>query len=163
MDFVGGGILGSFLGGVFRLVPEFLKWLDKKNDRAHELAMFSMQCELEKMRGQQKLMEIAAEREAAVDTGVLTAFNSAIKQQADMLANAKGWVVSLSASVRPILTYYLLAMYGAVKICFIVMAIQSGVPFVEALSKSWTVDDMTLLSGVINYWMLDRSLMKRGL
>lgn len=163
IDFVGGGLLGSFLGGVFRLVPEVLKWLDKKNDREHELAMFSMQCELEKQRGQQRLLEIGAEREAAIDTGVLTAFNAAIKQQSDMLANAKGWVVSLSASVRPILTYYLLVMYGLVKFCFIVMTINTGVPLLEALPKNWTPDDMALLSGVINYWMIDRSLAKRGL
>ena len=32
-DILGGGILGSIFGGVFRMAPEVLKWLDKKNDR----------------------------------------------------------------------------------------------------------------------------------
>lgn len=57
-DLLGGGILGSLLGGVFRLAPEVLKWMDKKNERGHELLMFSQQCQLEQLRGSQKLAEI---------------------------------------------------------------------------------------------------------
>ena len=29
-------LLGSLFGGLFRLAPEFLKWLDRKNERDHE-------------------------------------------------------------------------------------------------------------------------------
>ena len=95
-----GGILGGALGGIFRLAPEVLKYFDKKHERTHELALFSRQCELEQMRGQMKLAEIGAQREAAVDVGVMDAFNSAIEQQAQMVKAAGGWAASLSASVR---------------------------------------------------------------
>ncbi len=162
-ELLSGGAFGGLLGGVFRLVPEVVKYFDKKNEREHELEMFKNQCQLEAQRGSQKLAEIGAEREAAVDTGVLNAFNAAITQQTEMVKAAGGWVASLSASVRPVLTYYLLAMYGAVKLCFIIIAIRNNVPFVDALVKNWTPDDMALLTGVVNYWMLDRSLAKRGL
>ena len=103
-DILGGGILGSIFGGIFRMAPEVLKWLDKKNERSHELLMFSRQCDLEQLRGQQKLAEIGAQREAAVDAGVMDAFNNAITQQAEMVKAAGGWVASLSASVRPLVT-----------------------------------------------------------
>lgn len=162
-ELLGGGVLGGLIGGIFRLAPEVLKFFDKKNEREHELSMFSRQCELEQMRGQQKLAEIGAQREAAVDSGVMDAFNAAISQQAEMVKAAGGWAASLSASVRPVLTYYLLLIYGAVKTCFILLAYQNNVPFAEALVKNWTTDDMALLTGVINYWMIDRSLAKRGL
>jgi hypothetical protein len=162
-ELLSGGIFGSLLGGIFRLAPEVLKFLDKKNERGHELEMFNRQCELEAQRGQQKMAEIGAQHEATVDAGVMDAFNNAINQQTEMVKAAGGWAASLSASVRPVLTYYLLAMYGAIKTAFILMAYQQGTPFAESLTKSWTVDDMSLLSGTINYWMLDRSLMKRGL
>ena len=33
----------------------------------------------------------------------------------------------------------------------------------EVLKAAWGVDDMALLSGVVNYWILDRTLAKRGL
>ena len=61
-ELLGGGIFGSLLGGVFRLVPEVLKSFDKKNERSHELSMFDKQCDVEKTRGVQKLSEISAAR-----------------------------------------------------------------------------------------------------
>jgi hypothetical protein len=162
-ELLGGGIFGSLLGGVFRLAPEVLKFFDKKNEREHELNMFSRQCDLEQLRGAQKLAEIGAQREAAVDVGVMDAFNAAINQQAEMVKAAGGWVASLSASVRPVMTYYLLAMYGAAKTAAMVLAYYHGQALTEVLAKSWGPDDMALLTGVINYWMIDRSLAKRGL
>jgi len=162
-ELLGGGVIGSVLGGVFRLAPEVLKYFDKKNERLHELNMFARQCELETLRGQQKLAEIGAQREAAVDVGVMDAFNAAINQQAEMVKAAGGWAASLSASVRPVMTYYLLVMYGAAKTAAMVLAYYHGQALTEVLSKSWGTDDMALLTGVINYWMIDRSLAKRGL
>jgi hypothetical protein len=162
-DLLSGGILGSIFGGVFRLAPEVLKFFDKKNEREHELNMFSRQCELETLRGQQKLAEIGAQREAAVDVGVMDAFNAAINQQAEMVKVAGGWTASLSASVRPVMTYYLLVLYGTAKTAAMVLAYYHGQSLTEVLAKSWGSDDMALLTGVINYWMIDRSLAKRGL
>lgn len=163
LDILSGGLLGSIFGGIFRMAPEVLKWLDKKNERAHELNMFKFQCDLEAQRGQQKLAEIGAQREAAIDVGVMDAFNNAINQQAEMVKAAGGWVASLSASVRPVMTYYLLAMYGAAKTAAMALAYYHGQALTEVLAKSWNVDDMALLTGVINYWMIDRTLSKRGL
>ena len=162
-ELLGGGVIGSVLGGVFRLAPEVLKFFDKKNERLHELSMFSRQCELEQLRGAQKLAEIGAVREAAVDVGVMDAFNAAINQQAEMVKAAGCWAASLSASVRPVMTYYLLVMYGAAKTAAMVLAYYHGQALTEVLAKSWGSDDMALLTGVINYWMIDRSLAKRGL
>jgi len=162
-ELLGGGVIGSVLGGVFRLAPEVLKYFDKKNERLHELNMFARQCELETLRGQQKLAEIGAQREAAVDVGVMDAFNAAINQQAEMVKAAGGWAASLSASVRPVMTYYLLVLYGTAKTAAMVLAYYHGQSLTEVLAKSWGSDDMALLTGVINYWMIDRSLAKRGL
>lgn len=161
-ELLGGGIFGSLLGGVFRLVPEVLKWLDKKNERGHELQMFQSQCDLEKQRGAQKLSEIGAQRDATLDIGAMTAFQSAIQQQTDMVKAAGGWAAALSASVRPVMTYYLLVVYGVVKSCMVLNQMHTGVPFAEVMPRLWSGDDMALLSGVVNYWILDRTLAKRG-
>jgi hypothetical protein len=163
IELLGGGIFGSLLGGLFRLAPEVMKFFDKKNERQHELKMFEQQCQLETLRSNQKLAEIGAQREATVDAGVMDAFNSAIKQQADMVKEAGGWAASLSASVRPVMTYYLLVMYGAAKMAAMILTYYHGQALTEVLAKSWGSDDMALLTGVINYWMIDRSLAKRGL
>lgn len=163
IEMLGGGVVGSVLGGVFRLVPEFLKAFDRKNERSHELAMFDRQCKMEEQRGQQKLAEIGAARDAAIDTGAIDALKLAISQQTEMVKAAGGWVASLSASVRPVMTYYILALYGVVKTAVIIQQISAGNNFVDVLPKVWGVDDMALLSGVVNYYFLDRTIQKRGL
>lgn len=163
LELLGGGVLGSILGGLFRLAPEFLKFLDKKNEREHELAMFDKQCELEKVRGQQKLAEIGAQRDLAVDVGVMDAFQAAINQQTELAKAAGGWVASLSASVRPVMTYYVLALYGAAKTASLIIAYRLNQNIVDVLARCWGPDDMALLAGVVNYWILDRTLAKRGL
>jgi hypothetical protein len=162
-DILSGGILGSIFGGIFRMAPEILKWLDKKDERQHELALFSRQCDLEQMRGQMKLAEIGAQREAAVDVGVMDAFNNAITQQAEMVKAAGGWVASLSASVRPLVTYWVLFVWSFIHVWFAWNAWLAGAPAVEVFKTMMTPDFSALLSGTINYWFLDRTLSKRGL
>ena len=163
LDILSGGLLGSIFGGIFRMAPEVLKWLDKKSERAHELALFSRQCDLEAQRGQQKLAEIGAQREAAIDVGVMDAFQSAIEQQATMVKAAGGWVASLSASVRPVVTYWVLFVWSFIHVWFAWNAWLAGAPATEVFKTMMTPDFSALLSGTINYWFLDRTLSKRGL
>ena len=162
-DILSGGLLGSIFGGIFRMAPEVLKWLDKKNEREHELNMFKFQCDLEAQRGQQKLAEIGAVREAAVDVGVMNAFQSAIEQQATMVKAAGGWVASLSASVRPVVTYWVLFVWSFIHVWFAYNAWLNGAPPTEVFKTMMTPDFSALLAGTINYWFLDRTLSKRGL
>jgi len=162
-EMLSGGILGSIFGGVFRLAPEVLKWMDKKNEREHELNMFKFQCDLEAQRGAQKLAEIGAQREAAVDVGVMDAFNNAITQQAEMVKAAGGWVASLSASVRPVVTYWVLFVWSFIHVWFAWNAWLAGAPATEVFKTMMTPDFSALLSGTINYWFLDRTLSKRGI
>jgi hypothetical protein len=48
-------LLGGLLGGAFRLAPEVLKWLDRRGERGHELAMQDKALEFEKLRGAQRM------------------------------------------------------------------------------------------------------------
>lgn len=159
MDFLSGGLLGSIFGGLFRLAPEVLKFLDRKNERQHELKMFEQQCQLEQMRGAQKLQEIGAQHAMAVDAGVLDALKGAIDQQTEMVKAAGGWVASLSASVRPVVTYALVSVYLGLQVG---MAINSN-SVQEAFQLVITPDFVALVSGILNYHFLNRTLEKRGL
>ena len=163
LDILSGGILGSVFGGLFRLAPEVLKFFDKKNERQHEALMFSRQCDLEQMRGQMKLAEIGAQREAAIDVGVMDAFQSAIEQQATMVKAAGGWAASLSASVRPVVTYWVLFVWSFIHVWFAWNAWITGAPPVEVFKIMMSPDFSALLAGTINFWFLDRTLAKRGL
>lgn len=163
LDLLSGGLLGGLIGGVFRLAPEVLKYFDKKNERQHELAMFDKQCDLEKVRGQIKLEEIGAQRDMAIDSGMMDAFNAAINQQSEMVKAAGGWAASLSASVRPVVTYWVLFLWSIIHVWFAWNAWMAGMPPAEVFKTMMTADFAALLSGTINYWFLDRTLKQRGL
>ena len=140
-----------------------LKFFDRKNERQHELEMFKNQCQLEAQRGSQKLQEIGAQHGMAVDVGVLDAFKSAVEQQTEMVKAAGGWVASLSASVRPMVTYWILALWSFVHVWFAWNAWLLGASPKEVFITMMTADFAALVSGTLNYWFLDRTLKQRGL
>jgi hypothetical protein len=162
-ELLSGGIFGSLLGGIFRLAPEVLKFLDKKNERGHELEMFNRQCELEAQRGQQKMAEIGAQHEATVDAGVMNAFNAAIESQTEMVKAAGGFAASLSASVRPVVTYWILFIWSGVHLWMAYSSWRTGMEPTEVFKLMMSADFSALVSGTLNYWFLDRTLSKRGL
>lgn len=163
IELLGGGIVGSLLGGIFRLAPEVLKFFDKANERKHELAMFQRQCDLEQIRGQQKLAEIGAQRDAAIDVGVMDAFNAAINQQAEMAKAAGGWAAALSASVRPIVTYLLVGVYLSLQVAMSSYIFSNGGSIKDIFEFVMTPDFVALVSGILNYHFLNRTLEKRSL
>ena len=62
-ELMGGGLLGSIFGGLFRLSPEMFKLFDAVNERKHELEMFRLQTDLEKLRGTFRMEEKYVEHE----------------------------------------------------------------------------------------------------
>jgi hypothetical protein len=155
-EMLGGGLLGSVFGGLFRLAPEVLKFMDKGNERKHELAMFTLQTDLEKMRGEFKM------EEKYVDYSVnqLDAIKEAFKEQSATAQASYKWVAALSALVRPGITYALFGLYVAVKITTIVYAINSGASWSMVLRENWTSDDFGMLNLVITFWFVGRSIEK---
>ena len=82
-------LLGGLLGGAFRLAPEILKWLDRKGERGHELAMQDKALEFEKIRGAQRMAEIGASADAAWNVGAINALRDAVR------------IPSASSMIRP--------------------------------------------------------------
>ena len=156
-EVLGGGLLGSIFGGLFRLAPEVLKWLDRKDERSHELKMFSLQTDLEKMRGEYKMEEKYVDfSKANID-----AIGQAFKQQAEADKKAYKWVASISALVRPGITWLLFGLYTAVKIVTIMYAVNSGLPAIQVMQEIWTADDFSMLMMILTFWFLGRSIEKR--
>ena len=155
-EILSGGLLGSIFGGLFRLAPEVLKFMDKGNERKHELSMFTLQTDLEKMRGQFKM------EEKYVDYSVnqLDAIKEAFKEQAATAKEAGKIVSAISALVRPGITWALFFMYAAVKAAALVMAFQTGGHWTEVITRVWDADDFAMLNMCLTFWFVGRSIEK---
>ena len=156
MDFFSGGILGSLLGGLFRLAPEILKFFDRQGERSHELKMFQLQTDLEKLRGEFRVEHRYVEHSSEQ----LEAISSAFKQQGEADKRAWKWVASLSALVRPGVTYILFGMYVAYKIIMVSYALDSGAHWREALVSLWTTEDFGMLNMILTFWFVGRTIEK---
>ena len=155
-DLLGGGLLGSIFGGLFRLAPEVLKFLDKKNERQHELSMFQLQTDLEKLRGEFRM------EEKYVDYSIqqMDTIKEAFKEQAET-AKAAGWfVAAISALVRPGITWAIFFLYATVKAAALVIAFQTGADWMQVVTKCWDEDDFGLFTMILTFWFVGRSIEK---
>lgn len=147
-------LLGGLLGGAFRLAPELLKWLDRKGERCHELAMQDRALEFEKLRGAQRMAEIGASADEAWNVGALETMREAVAAQGQR--SGVRWADALSVSVRPVITYWFMAIYCAAKTAAFAAAVTAGAGWGTAVLHAWTEADQALWAGVLNFWFLGR-------
>ena len=147
-------LLGGLLGGAFRLAPEILKWIDRRGERGHELAMQDRALEFETLRGAQRMAEIGAAADAAWNSGAIQALKEAVAAQGR--PSGVKWTDALSVSVRPVITYWFMALYCAAKMAAFVAAVNGGAGWATAILHAWTEADQALWAGVLNFWFLGR-------
>ena len=145
-------LLGSLFGGIFRIIPEVLKMLDAKNERAHEAIMLDKEMAFAKIKGEITMRQV----DAAMTMSELDVMTDAIKEQGQTARAAGKFVAALSALVRPLVTYWFVVLYSLVKIASILMAIADGGDWKEVLINAWTPDDMALLMMILTLWFVGR-------
>lgn len=152
-------LLGTLFGGAFRLAPEILKWMDRKDERSHELAMFDKQLEADKLKGDQQLAQINAQADASIGAAEVQAIIEATKAQA--VQTGIKWVDALNALVRPLLAMqWLILLWPAVIVAGFALAIQHGTDPLVALRAAFGVDEKAMAASVASFWLVDRSLRK---
>jgi hypothetical protein len=156
VEFLGTGLLGSVLGGLFRLAPELIKQFDRVNEREHELKMFQLQTELEKQRGALQIEEKYVDHSNLQLQAIQTAF----QEQAQTASKSYPWVAALSALVRPVVTYVLFGMYVLVKLVIILYALTNNADWVAVLKSNWTLEDFAMLNMILTFWFVGRSIEK---
>ena len=146
------GILGSLIGGVFRIIPEVVKLFDAKDQRKHELAMLQTEMEFAKIKGEIQMKET----EAVMSVAELDTMAVALKEQGETSRLAGRFVSGISALVRPIVTYWFVFFYSIVKIVSINLAIEQQGQWKEVLVASWTSEDMAILMMILTFWFVGR-------
>lgn len=152
-------ILSALGGGLLRLLPELFAFINKKADNAHELAMMDKQFALQQLTGANQLQSTEMQTNAEQIVHMLDAQAEALKGQ--MQQTGIKFVDALNFLVRPLATYYMLALYGAAKLAMFMLAVQSGLSGWDAILKIYTEDDFGLLSGILGFWFVGRTFEKR--
>jgi len=152
-------LLGSLFGGVFRMAPEILKWLDRKDERKHEITMFDLQLKADAQRGQLALDQAQIQTEGATSAAELQALIEATKAQAEHTGVA--WVDALNSLMRPLITFWWgIVLYTAVLIAEYVTLRAGGVSYTQAILQLWGPDEKTIVASIFAFWFVDRSLRK---
>lgn len=146
---------GGLIGGIFRLVPEILKYFDSKNDRAHELRMQELEYKFQELRGKQAIGGIHAQGQIEWNQGALNALGTAINAQAQK--SGVKWVDAFSSLMRPLITFqWVVLLYPGVIVATFLLYIEAGRPPLEAIVAVFGPDEKALVAGILNFWFLGR-------
>ena len=154
-------LLGIVFGGVSRLAQHWLDLKDKQKEREHEANMFDKQAELASKRidQQQALAELNAN--SASEAGEWAAIRAGVIAQSEEAKAAGGFILSLSASVRPVLAYWIVGVYTVAKGCTLYLSTTNGVGFAAAVAANYTEFDGAILGAILGFYYQDRSLRKK--
>jgi hypothetical protein len=149
-------LLMSLGGGLMRLLPEVVGFLNKRTDNAHELAMMDKQAELEKTRSAMRQQEIQTQGAVDMNVAELAALSEALKGQMQVTGNP--FTDMLNFLVRPVVAYYMLLLYGLSKVAMFMLATQHGISGWEAIIKVYDEEDRAMLSGILGFYFMGRTL-----
>lgn len=145
-------LLGGIFGGLLRLAPEVIKFFDQKDARRHELSMMDKEFAVAqlKLEGQMRSAELQ------VDASRLSAIGDALKGQAEMAKTGGRWVAAISALVRPVVTYWFVALYSAHKLALLAQARIDGGSWQSVFLTSWGDQDWSIFSMILVFWFVGR-------
>lgn len=147
-------LLGGAIGGLLRMAPEVLNFLDKKNMRKHELALGDQQYRVAELqfRTQREIKDLDVEQSQFVST--MEALKEGIKAQA--VTTGIKWVDAVSSLVRPTITAWIFALYSTVKLAQVSAAMAVSENATQALLGVWTNSDDGMLSAIVMFWFVGR-------
>lgn len=142
-------LLASIAGFVSSLVPELLKFLRDRSDKAHELHIMAKQIEFSKLSPSSKsLDEINITKDILEQASLYSTYNVGIS-----------WVDTLNGTVRPVLAYSFFIMYAALKIAQY-KAITSSMHILEYIDVLWSIEDQAIFAGIISFYFGQRTYNK---
>ncbi len=152
-------LLSMLGGGLMRLLPEVISFMNKKTDNKHELDMMDKQLELQRSKSADDRATMQVAGDIATTIALMDAQKEALKSQ--MQLTNVWWVDALNFLVRPLTTYYFLLLYGASKIAMFVTAIYGDVTGWEAILKIYDPEDRAILSAILSFWFVGRVIDKK--
>ena len=153
-------LVGSFFGVISRMTPEVLKWLDRKNERTHELAMFDKQL----VADQQKSEQATHLAQITGDNTIAAAEIEALIEATNAQSTQTGvrWIDALSALMRPVITFWwVIVLYTLSFFAKYWVLAQTGILPLNAIHALWGQEEKAIVASIIAFWFVDRSLRQK--
>ena len=170
-------LISLFAGGLPKLLD---MWQDSK-DKKHELALAQMQItqqlelqkagfvaqkEMEEVRLDEIKVQTDADLQQAQIAAQTAETTALYANDAALMAKAGGWVTSLNASVRPVVTYIFVAELVLINAFSIVVAYHNGLmntweSFKEVSDVVFSETEMTMLMDIVMFWFGSRAFNKK--
>lgn len=146
-------LLSGIAGLAGSVVPSLVKLWTQKSDQAHELKMIETQAAAQAAIGAARLEETAMTVEA-------DQMKAIYRHDAQMAKKAAPWTSTLSASVRPVVTYIVVFTWVGLEVVAAFAIYNSGAGVVDAINAAFSEELQSLLALIITYWFGNRSLEK---
>ena len=163
-------LLSALLGFAAPFLPELLKYFNKKQDNAHELAMMDKQAALAEKQAGWRMDELVVNADAAETLELHKSMSSFGVQLLDAAKghSLSGWALYpafylfaildfISGFVRPGITYAAFGFYMSVKWAELTIARANNSALSAALLQVWSAEDRAIVILVLSYWFGHRS------
>lgn len=146
-------MLGTFLGGVLRFMPEIFKLIHKKMDYVHEKEMITLSSELSKQAHEDRL-DIC---ETASDMSKRDIDSGFVDKIMQVLGTPSGSPIidKINASIRATVILTLLGLYAVHKLVFLYYVVTHNSTLLS-FTVVWSADDMAFLTGTASFFYLGR-------
>ena len=142
-------LFGSLLGFGTSFLPKILSFFEDKRDQAHELKLMEKQLEQRIKLGEQKLQFMNVDADIR-ETEALQ------KNQAQITIKSSQWIVNLSSSVRPIMTYLLFIEFMA-----LTFMLANDWIDLTMYDRIWSNEIQAVWAAVVSFWFGQRSFNRK--
>jgi ABC-type uncharacterized transport system substrate-binding protein len=143
--------LTTILGAITGVIPSIVNIFEKRQDYKHQVEIEKI-----KMEAAEKgvSLQIAlAESKASIEEG-----DSLRRHDSDI--EYHGWVETLRATVRPLITYIFFMMFVIIKGSAAYVMMQNGADIPTMLTAVWDMETMAIFGSIMGFWFGSRSIEK---
>lgn len=130
-------LFGSLAGFISSFIPEIFNFFKDAKDKKHEIEIIKLQIEAMKYTKSSRLNEIYLKADIEQAKHLYSSYTSHVGVK---------WVDSMSALVRPLITYSFFLLYVTLKLLALVSY------YGAASLPVWTEEDQAIFCAVIGFW-----------
>lgn len=165
-------IIGMIVGAIIRFIPEIFKYLTDLSNKKHEFKMTKLKLEKSQQNIEPEIISKSPEIKENLDVSIDEIkednnenlenndklYNDIIKNTNNISKNK--WIDILNSSVRPFVTYWWMFIFTIHKFSIIIYSFCITTPAIYMIDRIWTENDYGILSAILSFWFVDRTIRK---